>query len=157
LAVLVASPSVLDLVAKSVDEMRLANLFCWAAEFANARLSESARRRYIKGHLDTFDKKIDCILITGDLFDTPNRKLRNQYTEFRSDLSRVLNERDVIIVPGNHDVRKMGIVGNNYEFVFDLGFRPIVVEEEARCEPFPEKPKWMHWRTYHRLRAHGFA
>ncbi len=92
-----------------------------------------SRRRYIKGHLDTFDKKIDCILITGDLCDTPNRKLRNQYTEFRSDLGRVLNKRDVIIVPGNHDVRKMGIVGNNYEFVFDLGFRPIVVEEELRC------------------------
>lgn len=44
-----------------------------------------------------------------------------------------MNKRDVIIVPGNHDVRKMGIVGNNYEFVFDLGFRPIVVEEELRC------------------------
>ena len=32
LAVLVASPGLLDLVAKSVEEMRLANLFCWAAE-----------------------------------------------------------------------------------------------------------------------------
>jgi uncharacterized protein len=34
LAVIVASPGLLDLVANSVDEMRLANLFCWAAEFA---------------------------------------------------------------------------------------------------------------------------
>lgn len=34
LAVLVASPGLLDLVAGSVDEMRLANLFCWAAEYA---------------------------------------------------------------------------------------------------------------------------
>lgn len=34
LAVLVASPGLLDLVAKSVEEMRLANLFCWAAETA---------------------------------------------------------------------------------------------------------------------------
>ena len=25
------------------------------------------------------------------------------------------------------------------------------------CEPFPEKPKRMHWRKYIRLRAHGFA
>ncbi|GEP12020.1 TM0106 family RecB-like putative nuclease [Methylobacterium gnaphalii] len=32
LAVLVASPGLLDIVAKSVEEMRLANLFCWAAE-----------------------------------------------------------------------------------------------------------------------------
>ena len=35
LAVLVSSPGLLNLVANSVDEMRLANLFCWAAEFAN--------------------------------------------------------------------------------------------------------------------------
>jgi AAA domain/RNase_H superfamily len=34
LAILVVSPGLLDLVADSVDEMRLANLFCWAAEFA---------------------------------------------------------------------------------------------------------------------------
>jgi hypothetical protein len=33
LDMLVASPALLDLVAGSVDEMRLANLFCWAAEF----------------------------------------------------------------------------------------------------------------------------
>ena len=32
LAILIASPGLLDLVANSVDEMRLANLFCWAAE-----------------------------------------------------------------------------------------------------------------------------
>jgi ATP-dependent exoDNAse (exonuclease V) alpha subunit len=36
LAVLLASPSLLDLVANSVAEMRLANLFCWAAEFSGA-------------------------------------------------------------------------------------------------------------------------
>jgi predicted RecB family nuclease len=35
LSVLVASPGLLDLVADSVDEMKLANLFCWAAEFAS--------------------------------------------------------------------------------------------------------------------------
>ena len=35
LAVVVASPGLLDFTAKSVDEMRLANLLCWAAEFSN--------------------------------------------------------------------------------------------------------------------------
>jgi predicted RecB family nuclease len=34
LAVLVASPGLLDLVAQSVEEMKLANLFCWAADYA---------------------------------------------------------------------------------------------------------------------------
>jgi predicted RecB family nuclease len=43
LSVLVASPGLLDLVADSVEEMRLANLFCWAADFsgANGRSSSS--------------------------------------------------------------------------------------------------------------------
>jgi superfamily I DNA and/or RNA helicase len=40
LAILLASPGLLDLVANSVDEMRLANLFCWAAEFADGGRSE---------------------------------------------------------------------------------------------------------------------
>ena len=35
LAVLIASPGLLDRVASSVDEMRLANLFCWAADYAS--------------------------------------------------------------------------------------------------------------------------
>jgi len=35
LAVIVASPGLLDLVANSIDEMRLANLLCWAADFAD--------------------------------------------------------------------------------------------------------------------------
>jgi predicted RecB family nuclease len=34
LAVIVASPGLLDLVASTIDEMRLANLLCWAADFA---------------------------------------------------------------------------------------------------------------------------
>lgn len=34
LAVLIASPGLLDLVARSVEEMRLANVFCWAEAYA---------------------------------------------------------------------------------------------------------------------------
>ena len=34
LAVLIASPGLLDLVARSVDEMRLANIFCWVETYA---------------------------------------------------------------------------------------------------------------------------
>jgi uncharacterized protein len=35
LSVIVASPGLLDLVANSIDEMRLANLLCWASDFAS--------------------------------------------------------------------------------------------------------------------------
>jgi len=38
LTVIVASPGLLDLVASSIDEMRLANLLCWAADFASGQV-----------------------------------------------------------------------------------------------------------------------
>src|SRR4051795_7854575 len=38
LAVLVASPGLLDIVANSIDEMRLANPFCWAADYASSSI-----------------------------------------------------------------------------------------------------------------------
>jgi uncharacterized protein len=37
LAVVVASPGLLDLLPATVQEMRLANLFCWAADYAAGR------------------------------------------------------------------------------------------------------------------------
>jgi ATP-dependent exoDNAse (exonuclease V) alpha subunit len=40
LTVLVASPGLLDLVANTVEEMRLANILCWAAEFADDKKSD---------------------------------------------------------------------------------------------------------------------
>jgi superfamily I DNA and/or RNA helicase len=45
LAVLVVSPGLLDLVAGSVDEMRLANLFCWAADFSSGSAFEAQGKR----------------------------------------------------------------------------------------------------------------
>jgi predicted RecB family nuclease len=37
LSILIASPGLLDFVANSVEEMRLANLLCWAAEYSGGR------------------------------------------------------------------------------------------------------------------------
>ena len=44
LAVVVASPGLLDLTANSVDEMKLANLFCWAANFSDGGGSELSQK-----------------------------------------------------------------------------------------------------------------
>ncbi|NJL50270.1 MAG: ATP-binding domain-containing protein [Blastochloris sp.] len=44
LAVLVASPALLNLVATSVEEMRLANLFCWAADYSSGTPSQFSFR-----------------------------------------------------------------------------------------------------------------
>ena len=41
-AELVASPGLLELVAGSVDEMRLANVFCWAESYAAETTSPRA-------------------------------------------------------------------------------------------------------------------
>ena len=56
LAVIVASPGLLDLVANSIDEMRLANLLCWAADFAD----ESRGRIPTKSAEDSEQRRAAC-------------------------------------------------------------------------------------------------
>jgi uncharacterized protein len=56
LAVIVASPGLLDLVANSINEMRLANVLCWAADFAD----ESRGRIPTKSAGDSEQRRAAC-------------------------------------------------------------------------------------------------
>jgi DNA repair exonuclease SbcCD nuclease subunit len=50
---------------------------------------------------------IDRVVVTGDLFHTPDPALRDQYLEFRGDVQR-MTPKSLIVIPGNHDVRVKG-------------------------------------------------
>ena len=67
LAVLVASPGLLDLVAKSVDEMKLANLFCWAADYAAQQIApDEAERQRRESQRNGRVAKVDLFQPEGD-------------------------------------------------------------------------------------------
>jgi len=95
---------------------------------------EAARRRsYLKGHLADVLRGIDRVVITGDMFDSPDGDLKGEFDEFRSDIERMTN-KELIIVPGNHDVRTRGNAflgfGKNFEQIAELRWRPVVIDDD---------------------------
>jgi hypothetical protein len=67
LAILVASPGLLDIVARSVDEMRLANLFCWAEDYAAQQIApDEAERQRRESQRNGRVAKVDLFQPEGD-------------------------------------------------------------------------------------------
>lgn len=95
--------------------------------------------RYLKSHFDLIMNEFDRVVVTGDLFNTPDAELRDQFLDFRSDFERMThNNKPLIVIPGNHDVRPKGnkvpgLLLQTYEFVVDIGWQPLVVDDEMGC------------------------
>jgi Predicted phosphohydrolases len=81
-------------------------------------------------------KKVDRIVITGDLFDNPTSHAKNAFTNFRSQLERITNE-DLIVIPGNHDEsfkgNRLGFFGRMFKQVATLEWTSLLVDSEMRC------------------------
>ncbi|MFF2993166.1 metallophosphoesterase family protein [Streptomyces sp. NPDC057950] len=77
-------------------------------------LQTGRRREYLSRALSRLDP-LDRVVITGDLFDQPRARHREQYEEFVHQL-RDLTRAEPVVVPGNHDQRifgnKVGRVGS---------------------------------------------
>ena len=72
------------------------------------------------------------MLVTGDLFHTPNDAFLNKYLEFRADFQRII-PKPMIVIPGNHDVREGGRGKQRFEFITDVGWQPLVVDDDIEC------------------------
>lgn len=97
--------------------------------------SVAAKRQYLKASLRSVSERADRVVLTGDLFDNPNSELRTQFDEFRTDLE-IFTKDNIIIIPGNHDVRfngnKFGGYGESYKAFSNL-WQPIVVDDEMKA------------------------
>jgi metallophosphoesterase superfamily enzyme len=94
-------------------------------------------RRYLKSHFDLNLEHVDRVVVTGDLFNTPDPALRDQFLDFKTDIER-MTDKPLIVIPGNHDVRTKGnvvrgITSQTYEFIVDIGFHPLVIDDELAC------------------------
>ena len=91
------------------------------------------RRSWLKEHIRGIVTKTDRVVVTGDLFNTPDESLRSSFDELRFDVENITGS-DIIIVPGNHDVRSrgnaIGPFGRNSDYVTDLRWDPIVFDHE---------------------------
>lgn len=94
------------------------------------------RCAWLKQHLFSILPNVDRVVVTGDLFDTPSKNLRASFDEFLNDLRRQTSE-DVLVIPGNHDVRKKGNAferfGQNFKYVADLEWKRVVPDDNIEA------------------------
>ena len=99
--------------------------------------ASDSQRRYIKPHLQRIVRDINRVVVTGDLINTPDIALMDQYFEFRDDI-RAETSGDLIVIPGNHDVRPAGNVipfvqNHTYELVADIGLTTLKIDDDLNC------------------------
>lgn len=75
---------------------------------------------------------VDRVVITGDLFDTPNQNYATLFGNFKQNITRLSGGREPIVIPGNHDQRMIGLFGENYKHVAMIGSQKIVVDDQCK-------------------------
>lgn len=70
-------------------------------------------------------------VVTGDLMDTPGKRHLDSLYDYLHFLDRLGSERPVVIL-GNHDVRKWGVLSKSYEEALRLYIRPIVWLDDSK-------------------------
>lgn len=97
-----------------------------------ARQSQTYLKRSLRR---TIRESIDQVVITGDLFDRPKRGFKQDFENFRSDL-QALTKNEVIVIPGNHDVRqmgnKLGPFGERFKEWSGVTFKPVHVNHDLK-------------------------
>jgi calcineurin-like phosphoesterase family protein len=77
-------------------------------------------------------QSVDRVVITGDLFDTPNKNYATLFTNFKNNITRLAGGREPIAITGNHDQRMIGLFGEDYKQVALIGSQKIIVDDQ--CE-----------------------
>lgn len=76
-------------------------------------------------------KDVERVVITGDLFDSPNQSFATLFMNFRNSIMHLSRGREPISIPGNHDQRIRGNVGSDFEQIASIGARKVVVDDNA--------------------------
>lgn len=98
--------------------------------------SEAAENEaLLLAHLDTELEKVHRVVITGDLFDNPQRQDAVLFRNFRAALVRRTG-KDPVVIPGNHDQKWLGNLPAAKRQVADLEWSSLVIDDELQCSFF---------------------
>jgi UDP-2,3-diacylglucosamine pyrophosphatase LpxH len=86
----------------------------------------------LEGELHSVAAGVNQVVITGDLFDSPEIGAAQAFRNFRLGLKRQTH-RDPLLVPGNHDQRMMGMFGQDFRQVADLNWCRVSVDHDLKC------------------------
>jgi len=91
---------------------------------------------YLEAHLDNIAKSIDCIIITGDLYDSPTFAKKRAFDNFKRRLTRITEK--IIIVPGNHDQKLKGVsllktLGRRFKPLAEQNWSQLEIDHRMGC------------------------
>ena len=86
----------------------------------------------LDAELSEIVKRVDRVVITGDLFDTPNKNYATLFTNFKHNITRLAGGKEPIAITGNHDQRMIGLFGEDYKQVALIGSQKIVVDDQCK-------------------------
>ena len=107
------------------------------SDFHFGERRSNLKRQYVKAHLKNIVRRNDRVVVTGDQIDTPHSDFYDEYKDFRTDIQN-LTKHPLLAIPGNHDIRRKGnrlpfFGSDNYEWVTDIGWSPLVVDDDFGC------------------------
>lgn len=70
-------------------------------------------------------------VVTGDLMDTPRTRHLNNLNDYLHFLNNLRTEPP-LIVPGNHDVRRLGVFGEKFDELTRLYMRPVAFIDDCK-------------------------
>lgn len=104
----------------------------------------------LDAELSEIVQTVDRVVITGDLFDTPNKNYATLFSNFKNNITRLSGGREPIAITGNHDQRMIGLFGEDYKQVALIGSQKIVVDDQCKmifiCFNSSEKGKFARGR-----------
>lgn len=77
-------------------------------------------------------KNVDRVVITGDLFETPNKNYATLFSNFKNNITRLSGGLEPIAITGNHDQRMIGLFGEDYKQVALIGSQKILVDDKCK-------------------------
>lgn len=86
----------------------------------------------LDSELSEIVQNVDRVVITGDLFDTPNKNYAALFTNFKNNITRLAGGREPIAITGNHDQRMIGLFGDDYKHAALIGPQKIVVDDQCK-------------------------
>lgn len=85
----------------------------------------------LNAELHNIVKSVDRVVITGDLFDTPNKNYASLFTAFQGNITRLASGLEPIVITGNHDQRMIGLFGDNYKQVASICPMKVIVDDHS--------------------------
>ncbi|WP_440224826.1 metallophosphoesterase family protein [Dokdonella sp. MW10] len=95
------------------------------------RKDAAANLGMLQTQLTRIGRDVDRIAITGDLLDNPRASDLVQFQAFRTTLRAMVKEQ-LVVVPGNHDMRYLGNIGRTFEQVAQVPVTRVTVDGRMR-------------------------